>query len=157
MYDIRTRYLEHDGGTKFYETVLIHESDGPAILIKRWGAITAKMGGGQFKMDKGSFAVCIDEEGKICREKEKLRPGKGRYSSAPEPKLPMHKERGRSIDTGAMMRGVTDHYPALQAKQILNYFGLSIGVVDEDPDNDIVDEGIDHPTEEERGSHWGSW
>lgn len=79
-YTVETNYLVHDGGTKFYETVLItsHTSD-KAVLIKRYGPINKSRGGGTIIFKQGGIKNCRELCEKIVAEKRTLRSGKGKY------------------------------------------------------------------------------
>ncbi|MFK3741005.1 WGR domain-containing protein [Massilia sp. TN1-12] len=147
-YKIDTHYLEHSGGTKFYETVLIQEDNGPGLLIKRWGAIALKNGGGQTKYERGTHSVVAGEANKILREKKKKGYDHATKSGA------LHSWSGRS-DVDAVMLGamVKQHYGADTAAYVKDYFGLNAAgaVVNEEPKPREPEKPI------ERGETWGSW
>lgn len=148
-YNISTAYLEHDGGTKFYETVLIREDNGPGLLIKRWGAIALKNGGGQTKYERGSHDVVVREEAKILSEKRR----KGYFDATKAG--PLHTWSGRNDLDGARLEALAkQHYGADTQAYVSDYFGLNGagGIVSEEPPAPKEPE-----VPVERGESWGSW
>lgn len=155
-YKIETNYLEHDGGTKFYETVLISEDGGPAILVKRYGSIDKKMGGGQTIIDRGNRNACVQGCMKILAEKTKLRPGKGQYVEADRILYGLHPHDQRNVNAFELEKAVTDHFNRSDSDAIKSYFGITGGapgaaVVKEEP----AAAGPEEPII--RDAHWGSW
>lgn len=154
-YWIHTDYLEHDGGTKFYEMVTIHETDGPALLIKRWGKIGNKTGGGQTKIHRGSKTVCADERQAILNEKTRPRADKGKYVEATRPSFGFHMHTISPIDADALSNAAMRHYSADDCGAIMSYFGL-VG------DASVVDTTAQPKKKEpepsiDRGDFWASW
>ena len=149
-YSIETEYLEHKGGTKFYETVLIKEENGPGLLIKRWGAIALKNGGGQTKYDRGMHSIVTTERDKILREKTSAKSGYGRVAKSGA----LHTWHGRNdLDAGRLEALAKQHYGADTAAYVKDYFGLgsTAEIVDETPPAREPEKPI------ERGETWGSW
>jgi len=149
MYVISTNYLEHQGGTKFYETVLIREEGGPALLIKRWGSIALKNGGGQTKYERGSHAAVAHERARIINEKM----GKG-YARGPATGR-MHQANDAEIDAPDLLGRAKSHYGSETTEYIAEYFGLrtdaTAAVVEEAPAPQAPEPEV------ERGESWGSW
>ena len=148
-YSIETEYLEHKGGTKFYETVLIKEENGPGLLIKRWGAIALKNGGGQTKYDRGMHSIVTTERDKILREKTSAKSGYERAMKSGA----LHTWHGREI-TAAQLAGLSKHhYNAEVAAYLMDYFGMNgtAEVINEAPPAREPEKPI------ERGETWGSW
>lgn len=80
MIQVDTHYLLHEGGTKFYETVLLLDNSGPAMLIKRYGKTEhARTGGGETIIERGTASAMMNSRTKIINEK--LRPAKGYIDS----------------------------------------------------------------------------
>lgn len=165
-FEVWLDYLEHDGGTKFYETVVISElvNDGrvpgnPSILVQRWGKIEANTGGGQIKVVKGDLRTCTSERQKILNNKGRLKPGKGQYLSKASPSYGI----GRVIVTGPgshTMMGeaelgvaMTEHYGTAAKDMIFKYFG-AFGYDAEDQE---INNETDDMHEHDRGTHWASW
>lgn len=165
MYQVTTEYLEHDGGSKFYETVLIAEENGPAILIKRYGKIANKMGGGQTILERGDLRSREVERDKILADKRKLRAGKGQYRDAVRPTFGLHKIGGKTpsgkpklIEEGALIGAIQAHFGASDARAITDYFAITD--ISGDPDfaveaQAVIEEEPAAPIE--RGESWGSW
>lgn len=151
-YSVKATYLQHDGGTKFYETVLIHHKDGPTMLIKRWGKTNDfHTGGGQTKVERGNLSAMTAEEQKILAEKRKLRNG-GKYLDSSSV-YGLHGIKG-SIDNATLKARLT-HYQDRQVRDAVEvHFGLG------DVDDIVAATGEDFVVEEpaiDRGSNWGSW
>lgn len=153
-YKIETDYLEHDGGTKFYETVVIHEDGGPAILIKRYGSVGLKMGGGQTLIERGSYSAMDQARQKILADKSKFRAGKGQYVRADRLDMGLHTAHNRQIGAKALAGGVARHFNGADGRAILSYFGITDVMT-----SDVVQEGpATAPAEPEvRDATWGSW
>ncbi len=153
-YKIETDYMEHDGGTKYYETVVIHEDSGPAILIKRYGAIGTKMGGGQTIIERGSYSAMDQSRQKILADKSKFRSGKGQYVRADRLDMGLHTAHNRQISAKALVGGVARHFNGADGRAILSYFGITDVMA-----NDVVQEEPAPASAEPvvRDAHWGSW
>jgi|GEM_PF-3317249 len=154
MFNVKAHYLQHDGGTKFYETVLIDEPNGPAMLIKRWGKINEMNGGGgQTKIERGSLSALRLERDKILVEKRKLRNG-GRYIDASSAYM-LHSVRG-PVDEDKL-KGWLKHYkdPTVQ-NAVMEYFRFTNDVEDivAATGEDVV---VESEPEIERDASWGSW
>lgn len=153
-YKIETDYLEHDGGTKFYETVLIQEVEGAAMLIKRYGSISTKMGGGQTIIERGSYLEMDQSRRKILADKSRYRSGKGQYMRVDRPDMGMHAAHGHQISSKSLAGGVARHFNGTDGRAIQSYFGIiwsNADVVKEEPVAAEPEEPII------RDAHWGSW
>jgi hypothetical protein len=160
-YQVALNYLEHDGGTKFYETVTITEQTaegvaGAAILLQRWGKIEANTGGGQVKIIRGSDGKVQGECSKILKEKTTPRAGKGVYKKASAPTFGLGRKvisgHVRSLHEAELATAINEHYGTAERQATIGYFGLGLGDADE---NDvIVEDGFD---DIDRGAGWASW
>lgn len=164
QYQIIANYLEHSGGTKFYETIQINDINSTnSVLMKRYGSIASKGGGGQIIPMFANMGACNLERDKI--RKDKMRRKKdGQYQSATAPfSLSIHTSGVSNTDpAGAvtvsgdrLMTLVKDHYPADHAKAIITRFDLE-NPADElnAATDDIVDE---RPDDTPRDANWGVW
>lgn len=159
-YEVGTAYLEHDGGTKFYETVLIAEGgiggvkSDTAILIKRWGAIAEKMGGGQTKIHRGSLAAMKAEQDKILHDKMRHRSGKGVYRLATPLEWGFQKYNGDVLSPVGLDSVASEHYnKAEDAIAITGFFGIENALGD--PNYIVEDAQPEEPVD--RGAQWASW
>ena len=155
-FKITTDYLEHRGGTKFYEVVMIEEEDGPAMTIKRYGPIVNKISGGQIIIERGSSSSVRLARDKILKEKTASAKG---YSPVSRPMSGMHTEADNRIGAALLQKIVEDHYAVKNATDIKNYFGLSGSLAAGRDDDVIVEEPEEAKPEIEapRDSTWGSW
>jgi len=152
-YYIFSSYLEHTSGSKFYETVQINEEGGAAVLIKRHGPITSKVGGGNFTPMYSTHQSCTKECMKILSEKRRVRGG-GKYEDVTPPSdMRLLNANGRTVNRQELIDIVNEHYPGKQATAVLSYFALT-GQSDQD-NRGIVDERPDEPSE--RDANWGAW
>jgi hypothetical protein len=155
-YKITTDYLEHRGGTKFYEVVMIEEEDGPCMTIKRYGPIVNKISGGQIIIERGSSSSVRLARDKILKEKTASAKG---YSPVTRPMSGMHDENGNRIQAPRLQAIVEDHYATKNAADIKNYFGLAGSLAAASDDDIITEEPEEAKPEIEapRDSTWGSW
>ena len=162
-----TNYMVHEGGTKFYETVLIWTQDKQdPCLIKRWGPIGKRMGHGQTKVEyHESLAAARRAQMEICGEKLKERPGKGRYEYAAFSyglhDLPKMGGVGR-MSKNLLCAALVNHYSEAEAgeaklrNEILWHFEIDEhGDMELPLDDDIVEEAPEEPII--RSATWGSW
>ena len=156
-FTVITDYLEHDGGTKFYECVLITEVGSESMLIKRFGSISAKMGGGQIRFYSGLAREADYQRQIILRAKCSNRPGKGQYLVASRPKFGLHEQhlgRAAPID---LYQALQRHYSGKTLESILTFFSLDV------PDSDAPLNGsgalpdTESMVPEVRSNTWGSW
>lgn len=152
-YKAEIEYLEHDGGTKFYETVVITEDAGPGILIKRYGSIDKKMGGGQTIIERGSPNVVRASARKILDDKRKRR-STGQYVNAKMLDFGLHPVNNVfNLGPDELAKRVTQHFNFADADAIKSYFGIgsASAVHQEEPAAAEPEEPII------RDAHWGSW
>jgi predicted DNA-binding WGR domain protein len=154
---ITPKYYLHESGTKFYEVMEIwHPDQNRFLLVKRWGKVTARFGGGEHKIEPylGQRA-CSAAADKIIHQKE----GRG-YARTP-------------LDWG-LHAGATTFLPSTIEKALKSHFdnyavlagimhqlGLEMGA---HMDTAVMDEADDIISEEPavvpepvRGEEWGSW
>lgn len=153
MFQVNAEYLRHDGGTKFYEAVLIREQGGQAMLIKRYGSIDKMNGGGQTLIERGSPFMMSAAYQKIIEEKSRMRPGKGRYEAA---KLDwgVHKLDGMPVGAGLLGISLGHWHDKDDRSAIYSYFNLG-----RDTTASGISTDIDLPDEPEinRGAGWATW
>jgi predicted DNA-binding WGR domain protein len=166
MFEVYATFLRHDGGSKFYEAVLIHDKAGPAMLIKRWGKTGQDAAGtGQTMVTRGTFDSQRAEYDSILAEKHRWRAGKGQYLD--DSALSKHGYHTISLAAGVteastkQVRDNLDHYVDSEVQSAIEvHFGL--GDVDDivaATGEDVVIEGeieINEP-EPDRGTGWASW
>lgn len=59
---VGTTYLTHEGGTKFYEVVCFSNPDAKKfVLVKRWGKMALRDGGGESKVETYATARKLDD------------------------------------------------------------------------------------------------
>lgn len=76
MIAIETTWLEHSGGTKFYETVLFRDTNSTeAMLVKRYGSMDKRNGAGVIIVERGSIDAMRSSAQKIIAEKMSSRKG----------------------------------------------------------------------------------
>lgn len=155
------RYLEHKGGTKFYE-VMGFEFDGIRLLVKRWGAneFFKKLGQGpDIKIERLDGLKLESSVDAVVNEKSKSAKGYSRVTV----KHGFHKAMSDApyeLEVDAFVSMLTHHYGADRANRIKSYW----------PDIDDVDlsgainfanlpEGkVEKPKPEiDRGEAWGAW
>jgi len=154
---ISTNYLEHSGGTKFYEVVKLSDmAAGAHMVIKRWGKIAEKMGAGQTKVERyGDESEAADSVNEILRDKRKDKGAKGRYTDAVL-NLGLHAYNGASAQDNDVMGIVRGHYQQRDVHESANYFfDLEKAAA---PGDEVIDEPAPEPARPvERGDTWGSW
>lgn len=157
-YSIETQYYEHDGGTKFYEIVLIEEKDGPALLLKRFGKLSEKIAGGQVQSTRGSVGVCRNDRQKVAEAKLKGKSGQGKYERASAPHYGLHKFGGTAVDAARLHKLIEEHYAVKNVGSIYNYFGISHdGAIDDVSDTTPLGVPADESAPEPRDNSWGTW
>ena len=157
LFTVITDYLEHEGGTKFYECALITEVGGESMLVKRFGSISAKMGGGQIRFYSGLERDANYQRQIILRAKCSNRPGKGQYLVASRPQFGLHEHHLGKVARIDLIRSLQRHYSGKTLASILTVFSLDAS----DSDLAMVGSGAVPDTEavapEVRSSTWGSW
>lgn len=166
MFAIETAFLEHDGGTKFYEVISITDKqDGETILIKRWGKMNVAnaCGGGQmlfetFASPKEASAEAVS----VVREKTTPRKGKGVYRLATMPPG-INRSSGKTVSDTDLVSLTGQHYGPYSAayNAIWNLFGQVLTSED-----DVIEESMDieEPADKakpeqlkHRDETWGTW
>lgn len=152
-YRVETTYLVHDGGTKFYETVLI-VSDGTAgaMLIKRYGPLNKLGGGGQTIVETGGASSCRDANFRILAEKKAMRSGKGQYVKT-DGNYGLQRQEIQHFQTDdGLKRDVGLHYYDQDiAKQMSDFFSPTSAAAAAPA---VVTLSEPEPVRDER---WGSW
>lgn len=155
---VATTYHEHDGGTKFYETVLLMAPDGKSMLVKRWGALRNLSKGGQTKVERGDYSSMLRERDRIVSEKMRPTTNKGHYASSNAlTGRGFHAMSATGTHSLSDVLKVSDkHYDAEVAVAIKDYFIAS--------DDSIVRSAFNKsPVRKElepeidRGAVWGSF
>ena len=157
MFTVKRTLLKHDGGTKFYETVLIEYPGSPvtpecSMLIKRYGPVSKISGDGITIVERYSN-VSLGREAtqKILDEKKKHRAGKGVYIH-----LASVKSLDGVFDGNKLLDAVQAHYSdARNWDAVNNFFDLGSA-----PPNDIVEfepTSSKEPAIADRGTNWGSF
>lgn len=152
-----TMFMLHEGGTKFYEIVLLNAADLKKFLvIKRWGKTEARKGGGETQV----IEYPTPRAALVAAEKLREDKAKRGYQITGA----MHGFGARSAFTGtddirsAVKGHYTKHWP-----MVLGHLGLDViqgheatmMIVDELDSSDVVFE--QPPPEPDRGDSWGSW
>lgn len=147
--------LMHEGGTKFYETMLLHIPDaGQHFFIKRWGKTSALSAGGEIQLVELPNARKAQAAAHtVIKQKE------GRGYAKRGVAIGLH-GYGGTIDRSNVEAQLTTHYGAANAALILREFipelrGTQASGTIIDEASDIVSE--EPAPEPERGDTWGSW
>lgn len=150
--DVKTVYLEHEGGTKFYECVLLQSADNrPAMLIKRWGPMGKKKGGGPTKIERGSGFQMRASFNKILAEKR----AKSYLEASTLSGYGLHCSNGIKVSTAALQSEAKKHYgDPVDANAIADHFGGFGGLVDE---HGAAQRHAVHEPEPDRGDAWGAF
>lgn len=159
MFKIKTNYLEHDGGTKFYETVMIgSDTDNQILLIKRYGSMKQKHGAGQVKIERYTdVKSAINAHIEILREKRAHRSGKGQYIDSAFPLHGLHTKANQAISAEALKDSLYRHYTDKDnSLAIINYFGIGSAMEAHFGEDEVVDTTVDE-TPIDRGANWGAW
>lgn len=149
MIDIEKTWLEHSGGTKFYETVLFKDSSSrQAMLVKRYGAMPTAKGGGQIIVERGTIDSMRESQRKIIGEKTASRKGYDHAHSS----YGFHALRSNgSHELQTVL--TTTHYTGANGdvyRQLREYFPTDAAPV-------VVPAPSAPEPEIDRGSTWGSF
>jgi hypothetical protein len=156
------RYLEHKGGTKFYE-VMGFEFEGVRLVVKRWGA-------NEFfkRLDQGPEIVVEKIDGlpltgsvdQVVAQKTKASKGYSRVTVAHG----FHKAMSDSaydLEVDSFISMLSNHYGSTRAARIKSYWpdledidlsgaihtlNTPVGAVNDKPKIEI-----------DRGEQWGAW
>jgi predicted DNA-binding WGR domain protein len=143
--------MEHQGGTKFYETVLMVGNHGAltgaSMLIKRWGRLDQKKGGGQTKIERGSTAAVKASRDKIHREKI----AKGYSNSSNLNGHGLHAAHSHEVGVERLLEYAHLHYHSPEEfKAISDHFGAGMAFP--------LPESVREPeVEVDRGESWGAF
>ena len=161
MYEVKVDFLLHDGGTKFYETVLIqNDRTGKFMLLKRYGSMAKLVGGGTILIDDSPrLPFANAERNRILMEKRKIRSGKGQYNDE------LNKS-GRVLTTNSVAGAtlwdqILKHYDDRATRMLLdkhfNFTGDMTVVVPDTLESDEVVDEVEEPAPIVRGTDWASW
>lgn len=148
------RYLEHEGGTKFYEVIEFwNPDDKKFVLAKRWGKIGTV---GETMIEEFNvMRACNAAAEKILKSKM----GRGYAKSASSQGF---HGRGRSFTSLELWNLLETHYQSRAfTTKIIHQLGLD-KIQGMTADGIIIDEINDIVTEEpgpepDRGESWGTW
>lgn len=147
--------LMHEGGTKFYETMLFHIPDaGQHFLVKRWGKTSALSAGGEIQ-----FSIFPNARKAQAAAQTVIRQKEGRGYSKRGVAIGLH-GYGGTIDNSNVQAQLTTHYGAVNATLILREFipelrrTQATGIIIDELDDIVSEEPAPEP---ERGETWGSW
>jgi hypothetical protein len=160
---VETYFLRHEGGTKFYETVLLKKIEinfrgesecTGAMLIKRWGPWAhANTGGKDCQVHSGTLMLCEGERKKIL--KQKMSSTKG-YKVVPTTHS-LHQMSGDNVHKPSeVLEKVQHHYASSDlVNQITKWIGgITMAATDTSPvtkAEPVFDETVD------RGDAWGTF
>lgn len=152
-----SRYLVHESGTKFYETVIFLNADEKKFaVVKRWGKIgVAGTGGGEIIVDTHSMARSAQAAS------EKIIEGKRKrgYNFATS----THGFHGTNVaykDAGSFVAAVGRHYKLEGARrEVLSAMYIDDKTIGDDPNAAIIDDIVSETPEPEpeRDDNYGSW
>lgn len=149
------RYLEHDGGTKFYEVIEFWNTDDKKfVLVKRWGKIGTL---GETMVEFfGTMRACNSAAEKIL--KSKMGRGYEKTSS-----VEGFHGRGRSFTETELIALLGTHYRSKPfTTKVVDGLGLNALIQGLEIDTVVFDEASDVVVEEpgpepDRGESWASW
>lgn len=154
MIKITHKYRQHSGGSKFYETVIFEDSNnGPSVLVKRFGKIAQRNGGGQYKIENYNTATeAINEDTRIWKEKGKPKEYSGSASLPFGFGLFNGGVSSDYADKGTLVRDTIGHYADDEgaANTIVDFLSLAATPNDPQPKPVVAWK----PTETE---DFGSW
>lgn len=141
-------YMEHEGGTKFYEVATYSLDSGRSVVVNRWGKMSAKRGG-EIKIE--SYAVKSQADA-AARKKINEKGGRG-YNAATGSYMP------RTLNVDSARLSLAGHYSDTDTVDgILTRLGiddvLTEAISQPVPDEIVTDEPKPEP---ERGGEWASW
>jgi predicted DNA-binding WGR domain protein len=148
------RYLEHEGGTKFYEVVeLWNPDDKKFVLVKRWGKIGTT--GETMVEEFNVMRACNAAAEKILKSKM----GRGYAKSSTSEGI---HGRARSLSAKELMPLLDSHYKSAPfTRKVMDYLhlnkiqGMEAHMMIVDELSDIVSE--EPGPEPDRGESWGTW
>jgi len=148
---VESEYLDHQGGTKFYEVVqLLNVEKKSFVVINRWGKIAERAGGGQVKIEKYRDA-------RQCHEAARKKLDSKRHREYFNSVLKHGLHDCQKVDSDTLPLWLGEHYRDTDnIDRILGELGVA-NVVGQilDEVNDII---VEEPAPEIiRGDDWGSW
>lgn len=153
---IESRYLVHEGGTKFYETVTyLNPDEKKFVVAKRWGKIGAAFGGGEIIVDAYSSARTAQGAAERVIEGKRKRG----YALA----ATSHGFHGTNVaykDAGSFVAAVGRHYTTeASRKSVLAAMYISDELQGTEATMAIIDEIVSETPEPEpdRDDSFGSW
>lgn len=155
------RYMEHKGGTKFYEAIGI-EFNGVTRVVRRWGPMEVfkkRDAGPDIKIDtlNGGTTAWNGVESVVA---EKTKSSKG-YNTVTV-NHGFHRamtDAGYDLEADEFLTKLVEHYGAGRAEHIkslwadLEDIDLSSAIIPDENANDVPVK----PAEIERGDDWGAW
>lgn len=151
-----SRYMVHESGTKFYETVTFINAEAKLFAtVKRWGKIAAAPGGGEVLVDEASSArAATSAAEKVIESKRK------RGYSLASSTHGFHALSTSYKTEEEFVAAVKKHYTSgVHQSVVLSSMGIPDGgmVVNARPDDadDIVSE--EPAPEPDRDDTYGSW
>lgn len=144
---IESKFLAHEGGTKFYEVVEFWNTEqSKYVVVKRWGA-NGSVG------QKSIEAFSVLRKAQQHADKTISSKVSRGYEITPS-SYGLHGIGASevSVDDGAINRLVRDHYGS--GEEILEELGLFEREIDPDEGEIVYEEPEPEP---ERGEEWGSW
>jgi hypothetical protein len=146
---VDTNYLDHSGGTKFYETVRLVADDGKAMLIKRYAKLEKAETGGETKIHRGDESLVREEEQKILADKTRGKNGERYEINGALRHHGLHKFTGKKVDWNTFVNAFNDHYSPSDFSAITHYFSDSVEVspvMNAQPEPEF-----------DRGADWGAF
>ncbi|UUZ75564.1 hypothetical protein LP414_28000 [Polaromonas sp. P1(28)-13] len=153
--EIASKFMKHEGGTKYYEMVMLSHQ-GQGLLIKRFGPMkTHLMGSGQTKLECGSTSVMVQEMNNMVGEKGKVRSGT-KYELATTP-YKLHDVPRKASWTDIKEVARLHYYDREVYDAIVSYFGFLNGDHLNGDQVDVPETRIVTEPEPVRDASWGGW
>ena len=147
-------YLEHEGGTKFYEVITFNNPDiGFHVTVQRWGPIAQAKKGGAIKC-----VSAASTRSALASAEKTIKGKKNRNYHPTDAGFGLHGMARHFASRGDFTAALSSHYSHDQVTAILSAIGLPHSTVD----TIIIDELAEAPPalppkELDRGQTWGSW
>lgn len=153
--DVQTRWMPHEGNTKFYEVIQFHnEAAGRFVVVRRWGKLVGKLGGGEVKIETfDTRRRCLEAAERIASDKA------GRGYERTHEVFGLHSLNGFVVSDADLADTIAAHYMNSDAfHHIMASLGFEVAgsrVVD----NFAIEETpmAEHEHEPARDADWGSW
>ena len=147
-----TMFMPHESGTKFYEITLLNAADmGRFLVVKRWGKMDARRGGGEVQVltyPTPRAALVAAEKLKNDKLKRGYSLGTATHGYGANTSL-----TGTEAIVSTTKAHYIKHWPMVIQALGLEESGVTNVWVDETADV-VVEEPAPEP---KRGEHWGSW